>query len=90
MHPICYGLFLFMPPSFQAIYDQIWNLNFSSTLIVYRYYESLWLFVSFNLHSLRNGVIVCIYKSQTVVYGSLITDLGITDSTVVLGDLVQI
>lgn len=81
---------LYMPPSFQAIYDQIWNLNFSSTLIVYRYYESLWLFMSFNLHSLRNGVIVCIYKSQTVVYGSLITDLGITDSTVVLGDLVQI
>lgn len=85
MHPIWYGLFLFMPPSFQAIYDQIWNLNFSSTLIVYRYYESLWLFMSFNLHSLRNGVIVCIYKSQTVVYGSLITDLGITDSDLCWG-----
>lgn len=27
---------------------------------------------------------------QLNVYGSLITDLGITDSTVVLGDLVQI
>lgn len=90
MHPIWYGLFLFMPPSFQAIYDQIWNLNFSSTVIEYRYYESLWPFMSFNLHSLWDGVIVCIYKSYKVVYGSLMMDFGITDTTVVLGDLVQI
>lgn len=90
MHPIWYGLFLFMPPSFQAIYDQIWNLNFSSTEIEYRYYESLWPFMSFNLHSLWDGVIVCIYKSYEVVYGSLMMDFGITDTTVVLGDLVQI
>lgn len=90
MHPIWYGLFLFMPPSFQAIYDQIWNLNFSSTVIEYRYYESLLPFMSFNLHSLWDGVIVCIYKSYKVVYGSLMMDFGITDTTVVLGDLVQI
>lgn len=90
MHPIWYGLFLFMPPSFQAIYDQIWNLNFSSTVIEYRYYESLWPFMSFNLHGLWDGVIVCIYKSYNFVYGSLMMDFGITDTTVVLGDLVQI
>lgn len=33
---------------------------------------------------MRNGVIVCIYKSYKVVYGSLMMDFGIPDSTIVL------
>lgn len=52
------------------------------------HYGRLWVLTS--TAYMRNGVILCIYKSYKVVYGSLMMDFGITDTTVVLGDLVQI
>lgn len=46
------------------------------------HYGRLWVLTS--TAYMRNGVIVCIYKSYKVVYGSLMMDFGIPDSTVVL------
>lgn len=44
--------------------------------------------MSFNFYSLRDVVILCIYKFYKVVYGFLMMDFGIIDIIVVLGDLV--